>query len=86
MKKYFRGITHQVSRHKRSLIELVGKQRVLVENHLGIIEYGETKITLCVDFGYLSIEGKMLQIVRMTDENLVITGLIDVLNLVEGGT
>lgn len=85
MNKYFRNITCQVSRRKHSLTELVGKQRMLVENHLGIIEYGETKIILRVDFGCLSIEGAMLQIVRMTDENLIITGQIDTLNLVEGG-
>lgn len=56
------------------LIELVGKHRVLIENHGGVTAYDTEKIQVLVEYGEICITGKNLTLVKMTKEQLVICG------------
>ncbi len=69
---------------KLPLVELAGEHRVLVENHLGVIQYGCQEICVKVSYGHISISGKRLELARMTKEQLVITGIIEGVCLCRG--
>lgn len=58
------------------VVELVGDRRVLIENHIGVTEYGTERICVKVKYGQLSVRGYGLELVRMTKAQLVITGNI----------
>lgn len=70
---------------KLPLIELVGEHRLLIENHMGVTEYGLTEISVKVTYGQLSICGEGLEMARMTKEQLVITGSIDSIRIYRRG-
>lgn len=61
---------------KLPLIELAGERRVLIENHLGVTQYGTQEIRVRVNYGHIMICGSGLELARMTKEQLVITGCI----------
>ena len=69
---------------KVPLVELAGENRVLVENHQGVIQYGCEHICLKVCYGHISISGNHLELARMTKEQLVVTGIIDSVHLCRG--
>lgn len=58
------------------LAELVGDGRVLIENHQGVCEYGEEKISIRVRFGYLRIWGKGMALHCVKKHQLIICGTI----------
>ena len=58
------------------LVEIVGEERLLVENHLGITAYSCSEICVKVKYGFISICGNSLQIARMSKHQLVILGRI----------
>ena len=60
----------------QTIVELTGYQRVLIENHRGVISYGKEKIIVKVRYGSVLICGCNLEIVHMTREQLVILGNI----------
>ncbi len=66
------------------LLELFGDNRVLIENHLGITEYGTEKIQIRVAYGALCVCGQRLQLCRMQGNQLFITGRIDGISLIRG--
>ena len=59
------------------VVEIAGDRRVLVENHLGVKGYGREKIVVKVKYGTDSVVGDCLEMIRLTKEQLVITGRID---------
>lgn len=59
------------------VVEMTGDHRVLIENHKGVIEYGKERICVNVKFGCLCINGSVMEITRMTKDQLVISGEID---------
>ena len=65
----------------RSLVEIAGNERVLIENHLGVKAYSREKICICVKFGLVNIIGCSLELCHMTREQLIITGRIDAITL-----
>ena len=65
-----------------TLIEIAGDRRVLVENHRGVTEYGREKIQIRIKCGYLWVCGRNLEMIRMTRQQLIITGHIDGVNLI----
>lgn len=67
---------------EQTLVEIAGENRVLVENHRGITEYGTDRIRIQVKYGSLCICGEGLEMKRMSKRQLIITGKIDVVNLV----
>ena len=66
------------------LVEIFGDHRVLIENHKGVVGYGDTEICVKVKFGVLKICGRELTLCRMTKEQLVISGTIDGVCLCRG--
>ena len=59
------------------VVELAGDRRILIENHRGVIEYGNERICVKVKFGCLCICGNKMELAKMTKDQLVITGFID---------
>ena len=59
------------------LLEICGRRRVLVENHLGISGYDEDRIIVKVCLGYIYVQGRALKITKICKEKLVITGVVD---------
>lgn len=68
----------------QSVVELAGDRRVLIENHRGVTEYGQGKISVRVRYGLVVVCGCGLELSRMTREQLVITGRIDSITLHRG--
>lgn len=66
------------------LVELLGCQRVLIENHKGVTMYGCKEIRVRVSYGQICICGSGLELARMTQQQLVITGQIEGLSLLRG--
>ena len=65
----------------RTLVEVVGKQRVLVEHHRGILGYGTEEILIGTGYGILRINGAELRLCCMNRQQLFISGRIDALAL-----
>ena len=53
------------------IVEIAGDRRVLIENHFGVKEYSREKIDL--------------ELIRMTKEQLIISGRIDAVTLIRRG-
>lgn len=68
----------------RPLVEIIDCCRVLVENHNGVCDYGQTLIRVKVKFGSICISGVNLQLARMTKEQLIISGTIESIQLCRG--
>lgn len=66
------------------LVELCGYERVLIENHKGIVQYGSDNICVKVKFGVIKISGEELQLAYMTSEKVVICGIIRNISLTRG--
>ena len=66
------------------LIELAGDNRVLMENHNGVTEYGNERICVKVKFGQVCISGQELRLAKMTKSQLIICGRIHAVELYRG--
>lgn len=66
---------------KVPLVELAGQNRVLIENHLGVLAYSLEEIQIKVCYGSVCIIGSDLRLLEMNREQLVICGKIDALQL-----
>ena len=58
------------------LITVIGKSRVLVENHRGILGYSEEEIVLGTGKGRLSLIGDGLHLTAMNQSEVLIHGTI----------
>lgn len=63
----------------RTLAELYGNERLLVEEHRGILAYGESCIRIGTGYGALVVEGADLRLCCMSRTQVVIRGRIDML-------
>lgn len=68
----------------QSVVELLGDNRVLIENHRRIIEYELERICIGVGYGMVCIVGSNLRLRHVTSRKLLITGRIDRLELHRG--
>lgn len=66
------------------LVEIAGENRVLIENHHGVTQYGRERISVKVKYGQVCVTGFALELARMTKGQLVITGRIDSVCLFRG--
>jgi len=64
------------------LVEIYGENRVLIECHRGVVEYGCQKIGVRVSIGIICVTGCDLQVRLMTRERLVISGRITGVQLI----
>lgn len=60
----------------RTLVEVWGQQRVLVEYHRGILGYGSEEILVGATFGAIRIRGAGLRLCCMSREQLFVSGEI----------
>lgn len=67
------------------IIEVIGNNRVLVENHISITEYTDSTVCIRMKFGCACIHGTDLIIHKMCKEQLVIAGNISCIKLAKGG-
>lgn len=65
----------------RTLVEIYGMDRVLVEQHRGIKSYGTESIRIGTTFGVLVVEGQGLRLCCMSKSQLVIRGTIQALRM-----
>ena len=56
------------------LIEICDRNRVLIENHKGVISYDCKEILVKVRYGYICVCGENLKLSKMSKEKLVIKG------------
>lgn len=67
------------------IVEVAGDRRVLIENHCGVKGYSREKIVVNVKYGFISVCGCGLELMRMTKEQLIIRGRIDAVTLQRRG-
>lgn len=70
---------------KQSLIEILGKNRVLIENHCGVTNYGTEEICVKTKSNCISICGSQLELIQMTKDCLIINGTIECVRFCGGG-
>lgn len=70
--------------NKASLIELVGRRRLLIEHHMGVLAYSLNEIQIKVSYGKMSVTGNDLYLSQLSREQLVIHGEIESLQLSGG--
>ena len=63
------------------LVELAGHNRVLIENHIGVLSYFPEEITVKVSGGCVRISGEGMMLAEMSREQLVIMGQINAVYL-----
>lgn len=66
------------------VVELLGDDRVLIENHKGVTQYCTERIRARVSFGAVDVQGVDLRLRYMTGQKLVIAGKIDCIQLIRG--
>ena len=57
-------------------VTVTGTARVHVENHRGLLEYGEEQITVNAAGMMIRLRGEKMEIAAMTDLELVVTGTV----------
>ncbi len=67
------------------IIEISAYERVLIEHHLGVVNYTCECIGVRVKYGCILIRGKNLTLTKMTKHQLIISGKIDSVELLKGG-
>ena len=69
---------------RRPIVEIYSDRRLLIEIHRGIVEYDTKKVQVRVQYGIICVCGTCLEIVKMTEQQLVISGRIDSIHLIRG--
>ena len=67
------------------VVELIGNDRVIIEEHRGVSEYSGQQITVNMCYGKISIRGCNLELSKMMGHQMVITGRIEGLESQLGG-
>lgn len=70
---------------KKPLVELTGLNRVLIENHMGVLAYSLEEIQVKVEYGRLVVSGEKLRLLQLNAEQLVIFGRIESIRPMGGG-
>lgn len=63
------------------LIEIYDNRRVLIENHMGILNYSCREVQIRMRYGCICVCGEQLKLMKMSKHDLVITGCIGALSL-----
>jgi len=64
-------------------ITMVGFNQLLIENYKGILEYEEFFIKINTHIGIININGFNLELNNLTDDDILITGKIDSIDIEE---
>lgn len=65
----------------KPLVELWGKERILIEHHDRVLDYSPEQIRIKVSYGEICISGKRLQFAKLSSQQLVITGCAETILL-----
>ena len=86
------GVRHEVSLMHAEipmlgvpLTEVLGNKRILIENHHGIVAYGDANISVKISRGSICIEGRDLEISYMSKDRIIVKGHIDCIRYCCGG-
>lgn len=77
------SVTSDSSLKPRTLAEIYGCDRLLVELHRGILGYGTQCIRIAATYGELVVEGEDLRLCCMSRSQLVIRGRIQSVTMEE---
>lgn len=69
---------------KKPIVEIAGQNRVLIENHQGILAYSPEEIQIKVNYGKISVKGCQLLILQLGTEQLIVGGVIHEIRLLGG--
>ena len=64
-------------------ITMTGFNRLLIENYKGILEYEEFFIKINTYIGIININGFNLELNNLTDDDILVTGKIDSIDIEE---
>jgi sporulation protein YqfC len=67
------------------VLHLTGGERLLMENHRGLLEYGNAKIRIASTAGTVEIEGENLTIKSVGRDDVLVTGRIKSVNISKVG-
>ena len=85
LRNWKNGIPAAQELKPRTLVELYGRERLLVEQHRGILGYGSDCIRIGTTFGVLEVTGEGMRLCCMSPSQIVIRGRIAAVR-VEGGS
>ena len=68
---------------KKPRITMIGFEELLIENYKGILEYEEFFIKVNTHIGIININGFNLELNNLTDDDIVVTGKIDSIDIEE---
>ena len=66
---------------KFPLLEMLGENRVLIENHQGVVGYSTEEIKIKVSFGAWIVSGMNLKFMQINRNQIVINGKIYSVNV-----
>lgn len=67
-----------------SVVTMLGRNEVSIENYRGIIEYTDTLIRVQTKSGQIRLTGKRLQVEYYTNDEMKITGAVHTLEFTDG--
>ena len=67
-----------------SVVTMLGRNEVSIENYRGIIEYTDTLIRVQTKSGQIRLTGKRLQIEYYTNDEIKVTGALHTLKFIDG--
>ena len=67
-----------------SVVTMLGRNEVSIENYRGIIEYTDTLIRVQTKSGQIRLTGKRLQIEYYTNDEMKVTGAVHTLEFIAG--
>ena len=67
-----------------SVLTVLGRNELCVENYRGIIEYTDSLIRIQTRTGQIRIQGKQLKIQYYTNDEMKVTGILSSLEFAEG--
>lgn len=67
-----------------SVVTILGRNELCIENYRGIIEYTDVLIRVQTRSGQIRIQGKRLQIPYYTNDEMKVTGILSSLEFAEG--
>jgi len=67
--------------HKISKITIISFDELLIENYKGILEYEEFYIKINTEIGTININGFNLTLEQITEDDIVVKGIINSIDL-----
>lgn len=66
---------------KQTKVTVISFDEILIENYKGIMEYEEFFVKINTEIGIININGFNLNLEQMTDEDILVKGIINSIDL-----